>query len=103
MEEMATAMTVEMFIRRATPLAMALLAQCKVTDQSIQTTMLLLKCTVRASDVSADTCAICLEDFEVDERVAGLKCGHGFHPRCLNGWLGRPGTSACPLCREVVR
>lgn len=71
MEEMAKSMTLDMVVRRATPEAMAILARAKVTDQCLQTTAHLLKCTVRAGSFSADTCAICLEDLEADERVAG--------------------------------
>jgi len=103
MAEMVKAMTAEMVVRRATPRAMAFLADCEVTDRDVQTTGFLLKRTVSAGDVSADACAICLEDFEADEQVAGLQCGHSFHQRCLRRWLMRRGTASCPLCRETVR
>jgi hypothetical protein len=101
MDEMSNAMTVEMVVRRATPGASALLARCAtcVTDQTVQTTAFLLKRTVRACDIVVDTCAICLEDIEADERVAGLQCGHGFHGKCIMRWMARPGGSGCPLCR----
>jgi hypothetical protein len=103
MEEMAKAMTLEMVVRRATPEARAILARAKVTDQCLQTTSHLLKCTRRAGSLMAESCAICLEDLEAEERVAGLGCGHGFHQRCLMRWLARPGQqSGCPLCRESV-
>lgn len=104
MEEMSNAMTVEMVVRRAPPGASALLARCAtcVTDQSVQTTAFLLKRTVRACDIVVDTCAICLEDVEADERVAGLQCGHGFHQKCIIKWLRRPGGSGCPLCRGGI-
>jgi len=102
MEEMSKAMTLKMVVRRAHPGSRALLARCKTTDQSLQTTALLLKRTVRACDVAVDTCAICLEDVEADERIAGLECGHGFHQRCMMRWLTRPGASGCPLCRGGV-
>ena len=78
MEEMGKATTLEMVVRRAHPGSKALLARCKTTEQSLQTTALLLRRTVRACDVAVDTCAICLEDVEADERIAGLECGHGF-------------------------
>jgi len=102
MEEMGKAVIFEMVVRRATPWSRALLARCEISDQSLQTTALLLKRTVRARDASVDTCAICLEDVEADERIAGLECGHGFHQRCIMRWLTRPGASSCPLCREDV-
>jgi hypothetical protein len=102
MEQMATAMKVEMVVRRASPETESLLAKCKVTNQSLQTTALVLKRTVSACDLSVDTCAICLEDVHADERVAGLQCGHGFHQKCIMRWLGSRGASGCPLCREAV-
>jgi hypothetical protein len=103
MEELCNAMTVEMVVSRAPPAVRDFLARCEVSDESLQATKLVLKHTAWADDVSADTCAICLEDLGPDERVAGLRCGHGFHQKCLMRWLGRPGTSGCPLCREAVR
>jgi predicted metalloprotease with PDZ domain len=103
MEEMAKSVSVEMVVRRAAPGAMALLSQCYVTDRTLKTTALVLKRTVRAGDISMDSCAICMEDVEADERVAGLQCGHGFHQRCIVRWLARHGTCGCPLCREVVQ
>ncbi|CAK0882535.1 unnamed protein product, partial [Prorocentrum cordatum] len=78
MEEMARVVKVGMVVRRAPPGGRALLAQCKVTEQSLQTTALVLKQTVQACDVSVDTCAICLEDVEADERIAGV--GKGKQP-----------------------
>jgi len=102
MEEMGKAVALEMVVRRATPGSRALLARCEISDQSLQTTALLLNRTVRARDASVDTCAICLEDVGADERIAGLECGHGFHQRCLMRWLTRPGASCCPLCRGDV-
>jgi hypothetical protein len=102
MEEMGKATTLEMVVRRATPGSGALLARCEITDRSLQTTALLLQRTVRACDVSVDSCAICLEDVEVDDRIAGLECGHGFHQRCIMKWLTSPGAFGCPLCRGDV-
>ncbi|CAK0829705.1 unnamed protein product, partial [Prorocentrum cordatum] len=102
MEEMAKSSSVEMVVRPAAPGAMALLSKCHVTDRTLQTTALVLKRTIRAGDIAMDSCAICMEDVESDERVAGLQCGHGFHQRCIVRWLARHGTCGCPLCREVV-
>jgi len=100
-EELATAMKVEMVVRHAPPVVGALLAQCKNANQGLQTTAFVLKRTVRARDISVDTCAICLEDVEADEKIAGFQCGHGFHHSCIIPWAGRPGKSGCPLCREA--
>ncbi|CAK0898460.1 unnamed protein product [Prorocentrum cordatum] len=92
MEELAKATTVEMVVRRAPPGATAFVERCSVTDESLRATALVLRRTVRAGDVPTDQCAICLEGVDVDERIAGLECGHGFHQRCILRWLGRHGS-----------
>ncbi|KAG6553999.1 hypothetical protein Mapa_004916 [Marchantia paleacea] len=43
-------------------------------------------------------CAVCLSEFEEDERLRLLpKCGHLFHPECIDMWFFSHAT--CPLCR----
>ena len=47
---------------------------------------------------SSKTCAICLCEFEVGEKVCVLPCddGHLFHTKCIEQW---PETnSVCPVC-----
>ena len=44
-----------------------------------------------------DECSICLTEFEQDERVKALPCGHLFHSRCIKHWLGV--DVRCPNCR----
>lgn len=37
------------------------------------------------------------------EKVVILRCGHFFHPKCIQEWFddsGQPGHNTCPLCRE---
>eukprot|EP00928_Gymnodinium_smaydae_P019939 TRINITY_DN17685_c0_g1_i2.p1 TRINITY_DN17685_c0_g1~~TRINITY_DN17685_c0_g1_i2.p1 ORF type:complete len:203 (+),score=30.10 TRINITY_DN17685_c0_g1_i2:75-683(+) len=50
------------------------------------------------------SCAICLADFEVGERLRVVPCAgaHAFHGRCLARWLSQRRTT-CPCCREDVR
>jgi len=43
------------------------------------------------------TCPICLEDFQVDEKVKELKCKHFFHNDCIVEWLKLHST--CCICR----
>jgi hypothetical protein len=49
-------------------------------------------------DVDAAQCAICLGEFAEGDEVKALpRCGHRFHPECVDAWLrSRP---SCPLCR----
>nr|XP_040566725.1 E3 ubiquitin-protein ligase RNF115-like [Lepeophtheirus salmonis] len=43
-------------------------------------------------------CAVCWEDFVLDEPVRELKCDHFFHEQCIIPWLELHGT--CPVCRK---
>jgi len=47
------------------------------------------------------TCAICLCDFERDDEVKVLPCGHTFHTACADACLQR--SPLCPLCRFDLR
>ncbi|KAM0915015.1 hypothetical protein ACQ4PT_011127 [Festuca glaucescens] len=43
-------------------------------------------------------CAVCLSEFEDDERLRLLpRCSHAFHPDCIGEWLASHVT--CPVCR----
>ena len=42
-------------------------------------------------------CTICLEDFNENEKIYGLKCNHYYHKKCIDDWLKKHQT--CPLCR----
>lgn len=43
-------------------------------------------------------CAICMEDFNLNEEAKKLPCKHCFHEPCITEWLKLHGT--CPVCRE---
>lgn len=46
-------------------------------------------------------CAICLADFAPGDELRVLpQCGHGFHVRCIDTWLGS--HSSCPSCRQLL-
>ncbi|KAJ9059448.1 hypothetical protein DSO57_1002027 [Entomophthora muscae] len=44
------------------------------------------------------TCAICLDEMKVAQR---LPCNHIFHARCLGLWLGN--HPSCPTCRKELQ
>lgn len=46
------------------------------------------------------TCAICLSDYEEDEVVRFLPCGHHYHRNCVDKWLIT--NKACPFCKHNV-
>ncbi|KAF9965923.1 E3 ubiquitin-protein ligase rnf13 [Mortierella alpina] len=49
-------------------------------------------------EVTADTCAVCLDEFEAGEEIRTLPCHHEFHCECIDPWLTRK-SSTCPLCK----
>ncbi|KAG0054279.1 hypothetical protein BGZ83_011621 [Gryganskiella cystojenkinii] len=49
-------------------------------------------------EVTSDTCAVCLDEFEAGEEIRSLPCRHEFHCECIDPWLTRK-SSTCPLCK----
>lgn len=47
---------------------------------------------------SLDTCAICIDDYEVGDKLMCLPCGHAFHTNCIARWLIER-SATCPLCK----
>ena len=45
----------------------------------------------------AEECTICLEEFQHQDKLHKLQCGHRFHPACIQRWL--PTHPTCPTCR----
>lgn len=43
-------------------------------------------------------CAICRTNFEANEQLKKLECGHLFHSECVTNWLLV--TRICPVCRR---
>lgn len=46
------------------------------------------------------TCSVCQEDFEPNEAVCHLYCGHTFHPACIYKWALY--KDDCPMCRTKL-
>ncbi|KAJ6347413.1 hypothetical protein OIU76_003981 [Salix suchowensis] len=54
------------------------------------------------ADPAADSCAVCLYEFEESDEIRRLaNCRHIFHKCCLDRWMGYDQIT-CPLCRTHV-
>ncbi|XP_027091370.1 receptor homology region, transmembrane domain- and RING domain-containing protein 2-like isoform X1 [Coffea arabica] len=51
---------------------------------------------------TSTTCAICLEDYIVGEKLRILPCHHKFHAICVDAWLTSWRTF-CPVCKRDAR
>ncbi|KAK9371318.1 hypothetical protein V1509DRAFT_573483 [Lipomyces kononenkoae] len=45
-------------------------------------------------------CAICKDQYEINETVTLLPCQHFFHPACIKHWLSI--SDSCPICRHPI-
>ncbi|XP_074269190.1 receptor homology region, transmembrane domain- and RING domain-containing protein 2-like [Silene latifolia] len=58
--------------------------------------------TVTEEYCTSSTCAICLEDYIVGDRLRLLPCRHKFHAICVDSWLTSWRTF-CPVCKRDAR
>lgn len=57
---------------------------------------------VLEDNCTSRTCAICLEDYSVGEKLRILPCRHKFHAFCVDSWLTAWRTF-CPVCKRDAR
>ncbi|MBU38167.1 MAG: hypothetical protein CMA59_01435 [Euryarchaeota archaeon] len=55
---------------------------------------------VMAEIGQAESCTICLGDYESGEELRLLPCGHCFHAECVDAWLQI--NRICPICKVDV-
>lgn len=53
-----------------------------------------------SASTSETSCAVCLSDFEEQDLLRRLPCGHSFHIGCVDRWLKQ--NKVCPLCVQDV-
>ena len=56
----------------------------------------------KEDEVWATDCAVCLAEFEEEEKVRELPCEHIFHHDCIHDWFMKAKAAACPLCRNLL-
>jgi hypothetical protein len=50
-----------------------------------------------SNDALANTCTICLGEYDTGEVLRRLPCLHSFHQPCIDAWMASNNT--CPICR----
>ncbi|KAH7282798.1 hypothetical protein KP509_35G047800 [Ceratopteris richardii] len=53
----------------------------------------------RGSDLTQ--CPICLENFEIHDKILRLPCNHPFHAHCIAPWINEK-HDECPFCRSKI-
>lgn len=53
---------------------------------------------IQPADHLLDTCTICLDDYDIGDKLRCLPCGHAFHANCIAKWLIER-SATCPLCK----
>ena len=56
---------------------------------------------VAGDEEQYETCCICLDDYEVGDKLRILPCGHAYHMKCIDPWLLK-NKRVCPQCRKKV-
>ncbi len=49
---------------------------------------------------ASPSCIICMEDYELQDEIRKLGCGHFYHHACIDTWLER--SRICPYCRQPI-
>ncbi|XP_051119740.1 uncharacterized protein LOC127243658 [Andrographis paniculata] len=45
-------------------------------------------------------CSICQEEYEGEDEMGKLRCGHLYHLECIKQWLGN--KNSCPICKTAA-
>jgi len=55
---------------------------------------------------SGDSCGICISDYEDEDVLRILNCGHKFHVECVDQWameaIAFSKPVSCPFCNEEL-
>jgi hypothetical protein len=86
------------YIHAKDQLERKLCSQAKRALQIISTSVL-KKDDLEAKDFF-DTCAVCIENYRVEDIVRILPCKHQFHKICIDQWLLEKRT--CPMCKMDI-
>ncbi|XP_020239593.1 probable E3 ubiquitin-protein ligase RHG1A [Cajanus cajan] len=53
----------------------------------------------KGSQIDAEPCCVCQEDYGDGDDIGTLDCGHDFHSKCIKQWLMH--KNLCPICKTT--
>ena len=92
-----------LFIILFCSLSMNLLRCCssgQIEEQPINQPLLLEKKEITNDTLLDESCVICLDQFQKEEKITILDCNHTFHFQCMTLWAQN--NTTCPLCRDSI-
>ncbi|KAL8110869.1 receptor homology region, transmembrane domain- and RING domain-containing protein 2-like isoform X2 [Apium graveolens] len=89
-------------IRRERPRAPRTREFHGMSSQLVKAMPCLIFTAVLDDNCTSSTCAICIEDYSVGEKLRVLPCRHKFHAACVDAWLTSWRTF-CPVCKRDAR
>ncbi|KAG6390283.1 hypothetical protein SASPL_148015 [Salvia splendens] len=89
-------------IRREQPLAPHVREFHGMSSRLVKAMPSLVFTAVLEDNCTSATCAICLEDYTMGEKLRILPCRHKFHTMCVDAWLTSWRTF-CPVCKRDAR
>ncbi|KAA8526324.1 hypothetical protein F0562_008473 [Nyssa sinensis] len=54
----------------------------------------------KSMDQEPEICVICQEEYESNETIGTLQCGHDYHADCIKKWLFQ--INICPVCKSTA-
>ncbi|KAK7357118.1 hypothetical protein VNO80_16401 [Phaseolus coccineus] len=89
-------------IRRERPRASLVREFHGMSSRLVKAMPSLIFTAVLEDNCTSRTCAICLEDYCIGEKIRILPCCHKFHAICVDSWLTSWRTF-CPVCKRDAR